>query len=42
MTDHAFYSAEKQQVTMVTADDLLTRLLALEDPETVTVGELLD
>lgn len=41
MMDQAFYSAEKRQATLDTADDLLNRLLALEHPENTTVGELL-
>jgi len=39
--DQTFYTAEKQQATLDTADDLLTRLLAVEDPENTTVGQLL-
>ena len=39
--DQTFYTAEKQQATLDTADDLLTRLLAVEDPEKTTVGQLL-
>ena len=40
--DQTFYTAEKQRATLDMADDLLTRLLAVEDPERTTVGRLLD